>query len=44
MFVQVYVTMYLNDHSRSTFYEAIGLDTKQFNKHVIIEVRSTCVL
>jgi len=39
--LSVYVTMYLNDHSRSTFYEAIGLDTKQFNKHVIIETNRT---
>ena len=29
--LSVYVTMYLNDHSRAEFYESIGLDTTQFN-------------
>lgn len=36
---QVYVTMYLNDCQRTAFYEGIGLDTKEFDMHVIIEVR-----
>ncbi len=36
--VQVYVTMYLNDVQRTAFYEGIGLDTKKFDMHVIIEV------
>ena len=30
--LSVYVTMYLNDHQRSPFYESLGLDTKQFNR------------
>ncbi len=30
--LSVYVTMYLNDHSRSSFYESLGLDTTQFNR------------
>ena len=28
----VYVTMYLNDHMRASFYESLGLDTTQFNR------------
>jgi magnesium-protoporphyrin IX monomethyl ester (oxidative) cyclase len=36
--VQVYVTMYLNDVQRTAFYEGIGLDTRKFDMHVIIEV------
>jgi magnesium-protoporphyrin IX monomethyl ester (oxidative) cyclase len=39
--LSVYVTMYLNDHQRSAFYESLGLDTKQFNMHVIIETNKT---
>jgi magnesium-protoporphyrin IX monomethyl ester (oxidative) cyclase len=39
--LQVYVTMYLNDCQRTTFYEGIGLDTKEFDMHVIIEVRKS---
>mmetsp|Transcript_20335 Transcript_20335/g.24372 ORF Transcript_20335/g.24372 Transcript_20335/m.24372 type:complete len:426 (-) Transcript_20335:297-1574(-) len=39
--LSVYVTMYLNDHSRSEFYESIGLDTTQFNMHVIKETNET---
>ena len=35
---QVYVTMYLNDAQRSPFYESLGLNTRQFDMHVIIEV------
>ena len=39
--LKVYVTMYLNDHARSPFYESLGLNTKQFNQHVIIETNKT---
>ena len=28
--LSVYITMYLNDHSRSEFYESLGMDTTQF--------------
>lgn len=31
--------MYLNDCQRTAFYEGIGLNTKEFDMHVIIEVR-----
>lgn len=30
--LSVYVTMYLNDHQRSAFYESLGLDTTIFNR------------
>ena len=33
--------MYLNDTQRTAFYEGIGLDTKEFDIHVIIEVRGS---
>ena len=33
--LSVFATMYLNDTLRSDFYSTIGLDTKQFDKHVI---------
>jgi hypothetical protein len=36
----VYITMYLNDHSRSDFYGALGLNTTQFNRHVILETNN----
>jgi magnesium-protoporphyrin IX monomethyl ester (oxidative) cyclase len=36
----VYITMYLNDHQRTSFYESIGLNTKQFNQHVIVETNN----
>mmetsp|Transcript_4637 Transcript_4637/g.15343 ORF Transcript_4637/g.15343 Transcript_4637/m.15343 type:complete len:413 (+) Transcript_4637:185-1423(+) len=39
--LSVYITMYLNDHQRSEFYESIGLDTTQFNMHVIVETNRT---
>lgn len=39
--LSVYVTMYLNDHSRSEFYESLGMDTTQFNRHVIVETNRT---
>ncbi|PNW81190.1 hypothetical protein CHLRE_07g346050v5 [Chlamydomonas reinhardtii] len=35
--LSVYITMYLNDHQRTKFYESLGLNTRQFNQHVIIE-------
>ncbi|EFN56109.1 hypothetical protein CHLNCDRAFT_48731 [Chlorella variabilis] len=38
--LSVYITMYLNDHSRSAFYGALGLNTTQFNRHVIIETNN----
>lgn len=31
----VFATMYLNDIQRSGFYEAIGLDAREYDKHVI---------
>jgi magnesium-protoporphyrin IX monomethyl ester (oxidative) cyclase len=37
----VYITMYLNDHMRSSFYESIGLNTTQFDQHVIIETNNS---
>lgn len=39
--LSVYATMYLNDHQRTAFYESLGMDTKQFNQHVIIETNKT---
>lgn len=36
--LQVYVTMYLNDVQRTSFYEGIGLNTRDFDMHVIVEV------
>lgn len=36
----VYITMYLNDHQRSAFYESLGLETTQFNQHVIVETNN----
>lgn len=33
--LSVFATMYLNDEQRSDFYSTIGLDTKQFDQHVI---------
>lgn len=42
--LQVYVTMYLNDCQRTDFYEGIGLDTKEFDMHVIIEVNLVVIL
>ncbi|EFN56111.1 hypothetical protein CHLNCDRAFT_144710 [Chlorella variabilis] len=38
--LSVYITMYLNDHSRSVFFGALGLNTTQFNRHVIIETNN----
>ncbi|CAM6094779.1 unnamed protein product [Calypogeia fissa] len=39
--LSVYVTMYLNDVQRTAFYEGIGLDTRQFDMHVIFETNRT---
>nr|AGV54304.1 magnesium-protoporphyrin IX monomethyl ester [Phaseolus vulgaris] len=39
--LSVYVTMYLNDCQRTDFYEGIGLNTKEFDMHVIIETNRT---
>uniref|UniRef100_A0A6U9R8D7 magnesium-protoporphyrin IX monomethyl ester (oxidative) cyclase n=1 Tax=Picocystis salinarum TaxID=88271 RepID=A0A6U9R8D7_9CHLO len=39
--LSVYVTMYLNDHQRSSFYEALGMDTTEFNMHVLHETNKT---
>eukprot|EP00897_Mesotaenium_endlicherianum_P002189 jgi/Mesen1/1999/ME000147S01097 len=39
--LSVYVTMYLNDQQRSSFYETLGLNTRQFDMHVIIETNKT---
>ena len=39
--LSVYATMYLNDHQRTKFYEALGLNTTQFDRHVIIETNNT---
>ena len=39
--LSVYVTMYLNDHQRAAFYASLGLNTTQFNQHVIIETNKT---
>jgi magnesium-protoporphyrin IX monomethyl ester (oxidative) cyclase len=33
--LSVFATMYLNDLQRSDFYSTIGLDSKQFDQHVI---------
>jgi len=39
--LSVYVTMYLNDHQRSSFYESLGMNTTEFNQHVLIETNKT---
>lgn len=39
--LSVYVTMYLNDHQRSSFYESIGMNTTEFNMHVLHETNKT---
>ncbi|GAX74025.1 hypothetical protein CEUSTIGMA_g1475.t1 [Chlamydomonas eustigma] len=39
--LSVYITMYLNDHQRTAFYESIGLKTTEFNQHVIIETNKS---
>ncbi|KAG1657673.1 hypothetical protein FOA52_013767 [Chlamydomonas sp. UWO 241] len=39
--LSVYITMYLNDNQRDAFYSSLGLNTQQFNQHVIIETNKT---
>jgi len=39
--LSVYITMYLNDHQRSALYETLGMNTTEFNQHVIIETNKT---
>ncbi|GFH07434.1 copper target homolog 1 protein [Haematococcus lacustris] len=39
--LSVYITMYLNDHQRDAFYSSLGLNTTQFNQHVIIETNNS---
>ena len=39
--LSVYVTMYLNDHQRSSFYESVGLNTTEFNMHVLHQTNKT---
>ena len=39
--LSVYITMYLNDHQRTAFYESLGMNTTQFNQHVIVETNRT---
>eukprot|EP00246_Nothoceros_aenigmaticus_P011534 TRINITY_DN316_c0_g1_i2.p1 TRINITY_DN316_c0_g1~~TRINITY_DN316_c0_g1_i2.p1 ORF type:complete len:419 (-),score=84.42 TRINITY_DN316_c0_g1_i2:204-1436(-) len=39
--LSVYVTMYLNDTQRTAFYEGIGLNTRDFDMHVIVETNKT---
>jgi magnesium-protoporphyrin IX monomethyl ester (oxidative) cyclase len=39
--LSVFVTMYLNDCQRADFYSSIGLDAKQFDKHVICKTNQS---
>ena len=39
--LSVYVTMYLNDIQRSSFYSTIGLDARQFDKYVIVKTNQS---
>jgi len=39
--ISVYVTMYINDHQRTEFYNSLGLDTTCFDRHVIYETNRT---
>jgi len=39
--LSVYITMYLNDHSRAEFYESLGMNTTDFNMHVIHQTNKT---
>jgi magnesium-protoporphyrin IX monomethyl ester (oxidative) cyclase len=40
--LSVFITMYLNDNQRSDFYSTIGLNSKQFDKHVILKTNQSC--
>jgi len=39
--LSVFATMYLNDLQRSDFYQAIGLDAREYDKHVITKTNET---
>lgn len=39
--LSVYVTMYLNDHQRKDFYQTLGMNVDQFDRHVITETNRT---
>jgi magnesium-protoporphyrin IX monomethyl ester (oxidative) cyclase len=39
--LSVFVTMYLNDIQRSGFYQSIGLDAREYDKHVIQKTNET---
>jgi magnesium-protoporphyrin IX monomethyl ester (oxidative) cyclase len=39
--LSVFVTMYLNDIQRSGFYQSIGLDAREYDKHVIKKTNET---
>jgi len=39
--LSVFATMYLNDLQRSDFYATIGLDSKQFDKYVIVKTNQS---
>jgi hypothetical protein len=41
LLVALSIPRYLNDHERSAFYESLGLNTTEFNQHVIIETNKT---
>jgi magnesium-protoporphyrin IX monomethyl ester (oxidative) cyclase len=41
--LSVFVTMYLNDFQRNDFYQSIGLNTKQFDQHVIRKTNQSSV-
>jgi magnesium-protoporphyrin IX monomethyl ester (oxidative) cyclase len=42
-FLAVFATMYLNDVQRGDFYATIGLDSRQFDKHVIRKTNQSAV-
>ena len=39
--LSVFATMYLNDIQRSGFYAALGLDAREYDKHVILKTNET---
>jgi magnesium-protoporphyrin IX monomethyl ester (oxidative) cyclase len=39
--LSVFATMYLNDHQRTKFYEALGMNTREFNLDVIRQTNRT---